>query len=90
VFISEKEHDCDGIIQLIHLVEIGDFVDIDKVKDGKVFAYFGDFEEDFVLLHTFLIVVTTEPDDDEAVVFRHDGLVDVPAGVEVWEHVRHG
>jgi hypothetical protein len=90
MFVSEKEHDRDRIVQLVHLVEIGNFIDIDEIKDCKVLAYFGDFEQDFVLLHAFLIVVTTEPDDDEAIVFGHDGLVDVPAGVEVWEHVRHG
>ena len=90
MLVAEEKHDGDRVIKFIHLVEIGDFVDINEVNDGKVFDFFGDAVEDFILFHAFLVPVAAEADDDEAIVFGHDGLVDVPAGVEVREHVRHG
>ena len=41
--------------------------------------------ENFVLAHAVGIPVAAEADDDETVLFRHDGLVDVPAGLEMGE-----
>ena len=42
--------------------------------------------EDFVLSHAIGIPITTEADDDQALVFGHDSLVDVPAGDEMGEY----
>ena len=42
--------------------------------------------EDFILPHAIRIPVTTEADDDQSLVFRHDRLVDMPAGDEMGEH----
>ena len=39
--------------------------------------------EDFVLAHAVWVVVAAKTDNDEALFFREDGLVDVPAGAEV-------
>jgi hypothetical protein len=39
--------------------------------------------EDFVLTHTVWVPVSTEADDYQALVFGHDGLVDVPSGNQV-------
>jgi hypothetical protein len=89
MFIPEKEHDGTRIVKFIHLVKVGDFIDVDQVENGKVFAFIGDAVKDFVLFHAFFIPVAAETDDYYAVVFGHDGLVDVPAGVEMGEHVRH-
>lgn len=39
--------------------------------------------ENFVLSHAIGVPVATEADYDEALLFGHDGLVDVPAGDEM-------
>ena len=36
VFVSEEEHDCAGIVQLVHLVEVGHLFDVANVDDGEV------------------------------------------------------
>jgi hypothetical protein len=51
VFVAEEEHDGHGIVELVHLVEIGDLVQITDV-------------DDFVLAHAVLVPVATEADDD--------------------------
>jgi hypothetical protein len=89
MFIPEKEHDRTRIVKFLHLVEVEDFIDVDQVENGKVFAFIGDSIKDLVLFHAFFIPVAAETDDNYAVVFGHDCLVDVPASVEMGEHVRH-
>lgn len=42
MFIPEEEHDCNSIVQLVHLVEIGHFVYIAEIDDGEVFDLVGD------------------------------------------------
>jgi hypothetical protein len=64
VFVAEEEHDGHGIVELVHLVEVGDLVQIADVDDGKVFHAVGDAVEDFVLAHAVLVPVATEADDD--------------------------
>jgi len=39
--------------------------------------------ENFILAHAVGVPVATEPDHDEALFFREDGLIDVPAGDEM-------
>lgn len=89
MFIAEEEHDGTWIVELVHLVEIRDFVDINEIEDGKVLALVCDAVEDFVLLFAGVVPVAAEADYHDSVVFRHDGLVDVPACVQMWEKVRH-
>lgn len=43
MFIAEEEHDCAGVVQLVHLVEVGHFFDVADVDDGEVFDFVGDF-----------------------------------------------
>lgn len=50
------------------------------LDDGKILDTFGNAVEDLILAHTVRIPIAAETDDDEAVFFTHDGLVDVPAG----------
>jgi hypothetical protein len=64
VFVAEEEHDGHGIVELVHLVEIGDLVQIADVDDGEVLYAVGDAVEDFVLAHAVLVPVATEADDD--------------------------
>jgi hypothetical protein len=81
MFIPEEKHDGTRVVEFVHLVEIGDFIDVDEVEDGKVFAFIGYAVEDFVLFHALFVIIATEADHDDTVVFGHDCLVDVPAGV---------
>lgn len=67
----------------IHLVEIGDLVDIANIDDGEALKLVGNLVEDFVLAHAVGVPVAAEADDDEALFFGEDGLVDVPAGGEM-------
>lgn len=85
VLVAEEEHDGHGIVKFVHLVEVRDLVEIADVDDGKVFDAVGDAVEDFVLAHAVFVPVAAEADDYEAVFFGHDGLVDVPAAVEMRE-----
>jgi hypothetical protein len=89
MLVTKEEHDSTRVIKFIHFVEVWNLVNVNKVEDSKVLDLVGDAVEDFILFHALLVPVTAEADDDEAVVFGHDGLVNVPASVEVWEHVRH-
>ena len=42
VFVAEEEHDGHRVVELVHLVEVGNLVDIAEVDDGKVFDLVGD------------------------------------------------
>lgn len=42
VLVAEEEHDGDGVVQLVHLVEVGDLVDVTDVDDGEVLDAVGD------------------------------------------------
>lgn len=44
--------------------------------------------ENFVLTHAVGIPVTSEADHDEALLFGHDGLIDMPACDEMREYDR--
>lgn len=85
MLVAEEEHDGHGIVEFVHLVEIGDLVEIAYIDDGKVFDAVGDAVEYFVLAHAVFVPVAAEADDYQAVFFRHDGLIDVPAAVEMGE-----
>ena len=37
VLVSIEEHDRAWVVELVHLVEIGHFGDVDKIDSGKVF-----------------------------------------------------
>lgn len=85
VLVAEEEHERTRIVEFVHLVEVGNLVDVAEVNDGVVADLVGDLVEDFVLAHAVWVPVATEADDDQAVLFGQDGLVDVPAGVEMRE-----
>jgi len=83
VFVAEEEHDGTRVVELVHGFEIGDFVEVAEVDGAEVFNPVGDLVEDFVLLHAVGVRVAPEADEDEAVFFAEDRLVDVPACAEV-------
>lgn len=86
MFISKEEHDGNRVVEFVHFVEVGDLIDIAEVDDCKVLDLFGDTVEDFVLSHAVGIPVASKADNYETVFFGHDGLIDVPASLEVGEN----
>jgi len=86
VFVAEEEHDGHWIVELVHLVEVGHLIEITDVDNSEVLDAVGDAVEDLVLAHTVLVPVATKANDDQAVFFRHDGLVDVPAAGKMGEN----
>jgi len=57
-------------------------------NDSEILDLVSDAVEHFVLSHAFGRGVLAKPDDDQALVLAEDGLVDVPAAVEVGEDNR--
>ena len=64
VLVAEEEHDGHGIVEFVHLVEIGDLVEVADVDDGEVFDAVGDAVQDFVLAHAVFVPVAAEADHD--------------------------
>jgi len=79
MLITIKEHHRAGVIQFIHLVEIWYLSDITQIDDGKILDFFCNRIEGFVHSHTLGVPVVPKADDDDAVLFRFDGFVDMPA-----------
>ena len=51
MFIPEEKHQCHGIVEFIHLLEVGYLVKVAYVNDGEIFDSVGDAIENFVLAH---------------------------------------
>lgn len=68
------------------MIKVGDLGNITHVNSRPFLNHGRNFGEDFVHdVEIGVVVGVAEADDDEAVVFAEDGLVDVPACVEVGE-----
>lgn len=67
VLVSEEEHEGARVIQLVHLVEVGNLVDVAEVNHGEVAHLVGDLVQHFVLAHTIGIPIAAEANDDEAI-----------------------
>ena len=67
------------LIRTIHLVKVGDLVDITDIDDGKALDLVGYLVEELILAHAVGVPVAAEADDDETLLLAEDGLVDVPA-----------
>lgn len=126
MLVAPEEHDGAGVVEFVHLVEVGHLVDVADVDDGEVAYLFRDLEEDLwpwqkrgallvcnilfpsglevtgkrykkitkwrgeeqtylVHSHAVRVGIAAEADDDESFVFAEDGLVDVPAALEMRE-----
>jgi hypothetical protein len=51
VLVSEEEHERTRVVKFVHLVEVGDLVDVAEVDDSEVADLVGDLVEDFILAH---------------------------------------
>lgn len=67
VLVSEEEHEGARVVEFVHLVEVGDLVDVAEVYNGEVADLVGDLVKDFILAHAVWIPVTAEANDDETV-----------------------
>jgi hypothetical protein len=61
-------------------------VEIANVDDSKVLDTVGDLIENFILSHAIRIPIATETDDNQALFFAHNSLVDVPASDKMREY----
>ena len=61
-----------------------------QVDGGEVLDLLCDSEQRLVHLHALGVPVVPEPDHHHTVLLRQDGLVNLPAIVEMGEHERHG
>ena len=86
MLVAEEEHQRDGVVQLVHLLEVRHLVQVADVQHREVLDPVGDPVQHFVLPHAVGVPVAPEADHHQPLFFRHDGLVDVPAGDEVGEH----
>ena len=71
------------------LVEVRYLRDVAEVNDGVVLNLFGDRVQRLVHHHALRVPVVPETDDDDAVLFGFDRLVDVPARGEVRQEIGH-
>ena len=91
VFVAKEEHESDRVVEFVHLLEVGDLVEVTNVDDSEVLDPIGDLVENFILSHAIWIPVTTKTDHNKALVFGEDGLVDVPGGDQMGNNDRtHG
>lgn len=63
VFVSVEKHHGNGVVELVHCVEVRDFLCIDEVDNGIVLKLLGGVEQNLVHLHALGIVVMSEPHD---------------------------
>jgi len=85
VLVAEEEHKRDGIVEFVHLVEVGDLVEVADVDDSEVLHTISDTIENFILPHAVRIPVTAKAYDYQAFFFGKDGLVNVPTSDEMGE-----
>ena len=83
VLVTIEEHRRARVVQLVHLVKVRHFGDVDKEYNGEVFDLLGDLVQRLVHDHARGVPVVTEAYDDDAIFLREYRLVDLPAVVEV-------
>jgi len=85
MLVPKEKHNRYRVVQFIHLLEVGDLVEIAHIDDGKVLDSIGDAIQDLVLSHALRVPVTTEADDHQSFLLAHDSLIDMPARDEMGE-----
>lgn len=67
----------------VHLVKIWNLVYIADVYNREALDLVRDFVQDLILAHAVRIPVATETNDNKSFLLAKNGLVHVPAGVEM-------
>jgi hypothetical protein len=104
MFVAKEEHKGDRVVKLckksvqsrnevtmihtIHLLEVGNLIKVANIDDREVLDTVGNAVQNFVLSHTIWIPISAKPNNYETFLFRHDGLVDMPAGNEMGKYDR--
>lgn len=78
MLIAEEEHERDWIVEFVHLLEIGDLVEVADIDNGEVFDEISDFIKNLIHTHAVWVPVTAEADDYQSLVFGQDRLINVP------------
>ena len=60
-YLPEEEHDCARIIQLVHLVKVGNLGDIHQVDGHKVLTLLSNTVQRLIHLHTGWVPIVTKP-----------------------------
>ena len=75
---------------IANLIEVRNLRDVAQVDHSKVLHFLRHTIEGLVHSHALGIPVVAEPNDDDPIFLGFDGFVNVPAGGEMREEVRHG
>ena len=89
VLIPVEEHGGTVVVQLVHLIKILDLVNVHHVNNGKVLHLLGNLSKNLILDHAGWVGITPEPNHHHPVFLRYDGLVHLPAVIQMWKKVRH-
>ena len=63
VLVPVEEHDGTGVVELVHLVEVGHLGDVHQVGGGKVLHRVGNLVHQLVHLHAGGVPVVAEPSE---------------------------
>ena len=83
VLVTVEEHYSAWIIQLVHFVEVRHQGIIHKINNGKVLDFLRTSVKRFIHDHACGVPVVAEADDDNTIFFGKDGLVHLPAVMEM-------
>lgn len=61
----------------VHLLEVGNLIQVADVDDGEILDAVSNAEQDLVLRHSVWIPISAETDDYEALFFGHLGAINV-------------
>jgi hypothetical protein len=88
-FFPEEKHHLERIVQLVEIVVVRHFVDVNKIYYCEITYVKCDLVEQLVEQHSPGIGFNPEPQNHNPILLRQDRLVNLPAGIQMWEHIRH-
>ena len=65
MLITKKEHQCYGVVQFVHLLEVWDLVEITDIKDGKVLDAIGDLYMEKIQLVSKVLKLSTSVEPEQ-------------------------
>ncbi|KAH3660218.1 hypothetical protein OGAPHI_007423 [Ogataea philodendri] len=83
VLVAVEEHHRHRVVQLVHLVEVGNLVDVAQIDNGKLADLGRNPVQQLVHQHAVAVGVAAKPDHHQTVVLGQNGLVNVPARSKV-------
>lgn len=77
-------------VEHAYLVEVRNLSDIYQINDCKVLHFLCNRVERLVHCHALLVPIVTKANNNDAILFRFDCFVDMPAAGKVGKEVGHG